>query len=240
MLKHGKHGKAHWDPASYRTIGLESILLKMLTLLIDRRIREWADAMDLIPDTQNGFREGARTNNNAFVLRAAIEKARSEGKTLYVAFVDLTNAFPSVDQPTLWRKLSAMGVSGPLVDWLRMVYAEMRYIVRHEGQYSADYAATAGILTGDPASPILWDLFFADLDIADSPWDVELGGSEIGHARGRPSPKAAVPWQGRSALAWQGQLSKRTLNNSPSLLKMRFLRRKYVWDIGKLDSNLCM
>ncbi|KAI0348897.1 hypothetical protein OH77DRAFT_1375933, partial [Trametes cingulata] len=101
---------------SYRTIGLESCLLKTLTLLIDRRLRKWADATGRLPDLQSGFRHGHHTYNNAFVLRSAIEAARAQGRTLYVVFLDLANAFPSIDQPTLWAKLAHWGASGPLLD----------------------------------------------------------------------------------------------------------------------------
>ncbi|KAJ7020337.1 hypothetical protein C8F04DRAFT_900631, partial [Mycena alexandri] len=67
----------------------------------------------ILPDSQSGFREKYRTHNNSFILRCA----RAEGKRLYVAFVDLTNAFnPFTDLPTLWVKLYAAGVSGPLFD----------------------------------------------------------------------------------------------------------------------------
>ncbi|KAH9834668.1 uncharacterized protein C8Q71DRAFT_711267, partial [Rhodofomes roseus] len=54
--------------------------------------------------------------DNTFVLWAAIEKAQKLGKPLYVAFVDLSNAFPSDDQPSLWVKLHEAGFSGPLFD----------------------------------------------------------------------------------------------------------------------------
>jgi hypothetical protein len=37
-----------------------------------------------IPDYQNGFREGYRTNNNPFILRCVKEWARANGLTLYV------------------------------------------------------------------------------------------------------------------------------------------------------------
>ncbi|GBE82387.1 Ribonuclease H1 [Sparassis crispa] len=122
-----KKGKSAADPAGYRTIGLESCLLKLLTLLIDRRLRAWSDAGGIIPPSQNGFRANHRTNNNAFILRTAIETARSKGQTLYVAFVDLTNAFPSVDHATLWVKLQQLGASGPLLDWLRMLLIKSQY-----------------------------------------------------------------------------------------------------------------
>ncbi|KZV88985.1 hypothetical protein EXIGLDRAFT_618760, partial [Exidia glandulosa HHB12029] len=98
------------------SIGLECVLLKILTLLMDRRIRQWAEAGKLLPASQNGFRPGFRTNNNAFILRCAAERAASQGKKLYVASVDLANAFPSVDRPLLWLKLKHLGLQGPLLD----------------------------------------------------------------------------------------------------------------------------
>lgn len=55
FLKQGKDGA---DPDSYRIIALESCLLKVLTLLIHKRITDWANAYGLIPGYQNGFREG--------------------------------------------------------------------------------------------------------------------------------------------------------------------------------------
>jgi len=92
-----------------------------------------------------------------------VDKARSEGKPLYVAFVDLKNAFPSTDLPTLWVKLYQAGLAGPLFDWLRMLYARMSYMVRSNGTLSSAFKSFLGLLTGDTASPILWNLYFADI-----------------------------------------------------------------------------
>jgi hypothetical protein len=68
-----KKGKLRTHLDSYRIIALESCILKALTLLIHRRITEWANARGLIPNYQNGFREGYRTNNNPFILRCIKE-----------------------------------------------------------------------------------------------------------------------------------------------------------------------
>jgi hypothetical protein len=77
---------------SYRTVGLESCFLKLICLLIQKWIYDWAEAkgIRIIPPSQNGFREKYRTNNNAFVLQCMIERARAEGRTLWVAFLDIT------------------------------------------------------------------------------------------------------------------------------------------------------
>jgi hypothetical protein len=50
-----KPGKLASDADSYRIIALESCLLKILTLLINRRLREWMEDRNILPDSQNGF-----------------------------------------------------------------------------------------------------------------------------------------------------------------------------------------
>ncbi|KAJ7208418.1 hypothetical protein B0H12DRAFT_995449, partial [Mycena haematopus] len=97
-------------------IALECCMLKMLTLIIDRRIREGAEDIGAIPVTQNGFQDKLRTNDNVFVLSCVIDKADALQKPLYVAYLDLKNAFPGTDRATLWVKLASMGISGPMIE----------------------------------------------------------------------------------------------------------------------------
>jgi Reverse transcriptase (RNA-dependent DNA polymerase) len=122
-----KRGKDKEKTDSYRAVGLESCMLKFMTLLINQQLVGWADEEELIPDSQNGSRQGRRTNNNAFVLRCAAERAKADGMPLYVTFADISNAFPSCDHPTLWLKLVERGAGGRIFDWLRMLYREMMY-----------------------------------------------------------------------------------------------------------------
>ncbi|EJD36321.1 hypothetical protein AURDEDRAFT_74356, partial [Auricularia subglabra TFB-10046 SS5] len=98
------------------TIGAESKALKTFTFLALLRIVRWTEARGILPPSQNGFRKGYRTTNNVFILRCLIDKARSLGKTLYVATIDITNAFPSTNRPTLWLKLRALGMQGRIYD----------------------------------------------------------------------------------------------------------------------------
>ncbi|KAF9031550.1 hypothetical protein BDZ89DRAFT_906009, partial [Hymenopellis radicata] len=100
----------------YRLIGLESCLFRCLTLLIHKRIADWSSQNNLIPDYQNGFRPGYRTNNNPFILRCAKDWAKAHRRPLYTAVVDASNAFPWTNRETLWLKLQSMGMGGPLFD----------------------------------------------------------------------------------------------------------------------------
>jgi hypothetical protein len=43
-----------------------------------------------------------------------------------------------------------------------MIYARMRYAVRFGDEHSLPFCSLIGLLTGDSASPTLWNIFFAD------------------------------------------------------------------------------
>ncbi|KAF7363892.1 RNA-directed DNA polymerase from mobile element jockey [Mycena sanguinolenta] len=64
-----------------------------------------------------------------------------------------------------------------------MIYARMVYIVKHGGAYSEAFKSMIGVLTGDSASPGLWNIYFGDL----AKWfpadndDVELSGISMSH-----------------------------------------------------------
>jgi hypothetical protein len=177
----GKKDKPLSEANSYRTIGLESCFLKLVCLLIHKRIYTWAEQRGIIPPSQNGFREGYRTNNNGFVLRCMIERARAEGRTLWVAFLDITNAFPSTNRDLLWVKLYEMGISGKLFDWMRMLYTRMEYVVTMDGAHSDVFYSDIGVLIGDPISPTFWDLFFADFKLHPDRDDVLLVNIVMSH-----------------------------------------------------------
>lgn len=177
-----KKGKPKQDPESFRTVGLESCFTKFMTLLIHMRITKWCVANDLLPPSQNGFREGFRTNDNVFILRCAIDRARAQGEPLYVVYADLSNAFPSTEQSTLWVKMHSMGAAGGIFDWLRMLYKRMAYIVRHEAEMSAIFKSLIGILIGDTSSPMLWTIYLSDFRIpSDATHDILLAGILLAH-----------------------------------------------------------
>ena len=176
-----KRGKPRDDPNNYRAIGLESCLLKLMTLLIHIRLTAWCEKYNLLPPSQNGFRNGYRTNNNTFILRCAVDRARAEGNTLFVMFADISNAFPSTEQSTLWLKLRSLGAGGMIFDWIRMVYERMDYIVSHNSETSEVFKSIIGILIGDTCSPILWNIYLADIKFLISGLDIKLDGCHISH-----------------------------------------------------------
>ncbi|KAE9389146.1 hypothetical protein BT96DRAFT_947088 [Gymnopus androsaceus JB14] len=126
-------------------------------------VSTWADACNIILKLQNGFQKGYRTNNNAFILQSAIEKARV------------------MDPSTLWCKLQKLVASGKLCNWIRLIYRLMRYKVGHEGELSDFIDSSIGILICNILSPEFWIIFFSDFNIPVTDDDVRLAGMAISH-----------------------------------------------------------
>ena len=103
-----KPGKPPNDPGSYRPIHLICVFAKCMSALVDRRVR----ACVSICREQLGFQEGCGTRDNAFVMRALINKFRVS--RLFTCFVDFRMAFDSIDRQLLFdKKCQASIVCGP-------------------------------------------------------------------------------------------------------------------------------
>jgi len=140
-------------------------------------------AKNVMPHSQNGFHEGYCTNNCSFILCCAIDQSRALNLPLYVAFVDLVNAFPSTNLLTLWVKLFLGGARGPLLDWLHMVYRRMEYVVKQACQGGVEcivrFWSLWGILAGDTASPGLFMYYLSDFHPPPDVDDLVLSGRHI-------------------------------------------------------------
>jgi hypothetical protein len=72
-----------------------------------------------------------------------------------------------------------MGIADPMIEWLKMLYNRIRYLVRLDGRYAAVFQSLLGILTGYPGSPHFWNLFMSDFILACHSQDINLNGVPI-------------------------------------------------------------
>jgi len=152
------------DPRTYRGITLESCGLKFVGTLICLRLQEFGNDSGLLPEEQNGFRTGYRTENSPFVFHTLLDKARHEGKDIFAAFIDLAKAFDSVDRNLLWLKMEKAGAKGPIFDLIRYIYDQMLSQVRVGKEKSFVYRTELGVLQGDPMSGMLFIIFVAAME----------------------------------------------------------------------------
>lgn len=65
---------------------------------------------------------------------------------------------------------------------MRWLYSNMAYYVSHDGNESNPFLSALGLLTGDTASPSLWNLFFSDFVLHPHEDDVIIDGVPLAHA----------------------------------------------------------
>ena len=56
-------------------------------------------------EEQSGFRQGRGCLDQVFVIRQVCEKYLANGKDVFRAFIDLENAYDTIDRHGLWQML---------------------------------------------------------------------------------------------------------------------------------------
>ena len=71
---------------------------KLLLKIIARRLSDYCERVEILPEEQSGFRPNRSTTDMMFVIRRLQEElARKKWIPLYARFIDLTKAYDSVD-----------------------------------------------------------------------------------------------------------------------------------------------
>lgn len=153
------------NPLNYRGIALFSCLAKVFSQVFLSRLSSWAEANNIIPECQNGFRQGRGCRDGVFVLSSVIQlHLRLKNRKVFAAFVDFRRAFDSVDHGLLWRKLYSVGVSVRIINLFRNLYDGAAMQIRSGSRLSAGFGVTSGVLQGEPLSPVFFSLFLSDIE----------------------------------------------------------------------------
>jgi hypothetical protein len=150
------------DPNNYRGITVGHVLGKLYALVINARLTTWLEARGLRAKGQAGFRQGYRTVENCFILRALAERARARGDKLYICAVDFEKAFDSVDRPLLWAALQRAGIGGNMLQAITAMYADVPVCVKSAEGLSGCFQSMLGVKQGCPLSPLLFGIFLDD------------------------------------------------------------------------------
>ena len=147
-----------------RGISLLSFAGKVLASIMLQRLNNHLTE-DVLPESQYGFRKDRSTTDAIFIARQLQEKCREERKNLYMAFIDLSKAFDTVNRETLWRVLEKFGVPHKFIAILRQLHEGMQARVRAGGLLSEPFPVTMGVKQGCVLAPVLFNLFLAAINL---------------------------------------------------------------------------
>ena len=152
------------DPNNYRGIALTSCLSKLYFTIIKNRLFDYCMEKGIISQQQLGFLPGNRTSDAHIILHNLISKyCHKKQNNMYGCFVDFSKAFDSISREKLLQKLLGYGVTGKVYDSIKHLYEEDRTFLKIGCEISEEIKVDKGVRQGCIMSPLLFNIFMADL-----------------------------------------------------------------------------
>ena len=140
-------GDSH-DPNNYRGITLLSCTGKLFTSVLNDRLTHYSDSINIISETQAGFRQDYSTLDHIFLLKCIIDIFKWKKKKLFCLFVDYTKAFDLVWREGLWLKLVKENVNGKMFNIIRNMYSNIKSCVLMNQVVSDSFVCNIGVRQG--------------------------------------------------------------------------------------------
>ena len=118
---------------------------------------------NLISEHQSGFTTGDSTINQLLFISNEFSKALDAGKEIRVVFFDISKAFDRVWHKGLIYKLSKMGISGNLLEWIKSYLSLRKQRVVINGIESDWIYINAGVPQGSILGPLFFLVFINDI-----------------------------------------------------------------------------
>ena len=157
-----KGGPSTCSPSDFRMISLLPCVGKLFDLIITKRLNRYISENELVnPQVQKGFRvkcNGVVEHN--LVLDGVIRAARARKRTAHLSFLDIRDAFGSVDHLLVKHTLERNAIPDIVIACIMKSLTEAQGQVITQKWSSEPFSFNSGLMQGAPLSSALFILAF--------------------------------------------------------------------------------
>ena len=158
-----KPNKIQTESSSFRPIALTNSICKIFERIVTLRLKHFLETNKIITAFQSGFRSGFSTIDSLSRFENSIRTNTLKGSATLAVFLDITQAFDSVDHPSLLKKIENTGLRGNLASFIKDFISDRTISVRYQTTYSDSYSTPLGVPQGSVISPILFIMMINDM-----------------------------------------------------------------------------
>jgi hypothetical protein len=158
-----KPGKPPSETSSYRKVTVLPNVGTLFETVLENRLEEVESTAGTSDPLNIGFSSGFRPADNLIVVDCVIRRYRFLKRPLFVALVDLREAFDKILRSGLFYKMGAQGFGSKALKVLYSMYQKSRSGFRLNGKFTATVRTILGVNQGSVLSPRLFKKFFQDM-----------------------------------------------------------------------------
>jgi hypothetical protein len=166
------------DASNFRPIALMSCIYKLFMSFMANRLVNFSINNNLLSASQKSARPTEGCYEHTFLLQSLVLDAKRHQKNLYLAWLDLKNAFGSVPHDVIWVTLEHLGVPDSVVQLVSNVYTNASTVINTPSGLTPTISLLSGVKQGCPLSPILFNLCIEIILRS-----IIAKGNTIGHAK---------------------------------------------------------
>ena len=151
------------EAGDFRPITMKNAVVKIYERILYGRLYKYCDSS--VPGYQFGFRRGVGSCDQLVRVMSYLQRNRIYGFRSVVLFLDIKKAYDRVYRKHLMLKLRRLGVKGMMWKAIDALIHNGRYRTVLKNFVSEEYTLEEGIPQGGILSPLLWNVFFADIPI---------------------------------------------------------------------------
>ncbi len=106
-------------PGNYRPVSLTSCIGKLMESVIKDKITQHLEKFKLIRNSQHGFRAKRSCLTNLLEFLEFVTEYVDKGLPVDAIYLDFQKAFDKVPHKRLLRKISAHGITGNVLKWIK-------------------------------------------------------------------------------------------------------------------------